>query len=128
MDSGIVLVNFMKDFTIWDYDHRLYERIIYFDKNCWPVKIVASHVCCSPWIAVKLIKAIMFSLLGKHNRYCRLIHNVPESQLLAVLSDYGIYKEMLPTVMGGTVQLDQAEWIADRRAAELNENLLGHRW
>jgi hypothetical protein len=44
--------------------------------------------------------------------------DVPDSQLLGILSDYGILKEMLPTKMGGTVQLNQAEWIANRRAAE----------
>jgi hypothetical protein len=48
-----------------------------------------------------------------------LMHDVPESQVPDILSDYGIMKKMLPSELGGTVQLDQAAWIACRRAAEL---------
>jgi hypothetical protein len=37
------------------------------------------------------------------------------------LSGYGIRKEALPTDMGGSITLEQAEWIADCRALELDE-------
>jgi CRAL/TRIO domain len=121
MNSSFVLVELAKDITIWDYDPRLHDRIIYFDKACWPVKCIASHICCAPSIFLKIIKPIINALMGKRNRARQLLHDVPESQLLEVLSDYGIHKEMLPTEMGGTVELDQAEWIAKRRAAELME-------
>ena len=70
---------------------------------------------------VKIILPILNTLTNKHTRSRKLVHDVPESQLLDVLSDYGILKDMLPTEMGGTVLLDQAEWIASRRAAELEE-------
>jgi hypothetical protein len=30
-------------------------------------------------------------------------------------------KDMLPTQMGGTIELSQSEWIANRRAVELEE-------
>jgi hypothetical protein len=59
--------------------------------------------------------------MDKHARSRRLFHDVPESQLLDVLSDYGILKEMLPIERGGTVRLNQSEWIAHRRAAELKD-------
>jgi CRAL/TRIO domain len=121
MDSGFVIVNFLKDFTIWDYDHGLYDRIIYFDKNCWPVKIIAAHLCCPPSIFAKIIKPVAYPLLDKHRRSRILIHDVLESQVPDVLSSYGICEDMLPTEIGGTVQLDHAEWIANRRAAELKE-------
>ena len=49
----------------------------------------------------------------------------PERQLPDILSDYGIHVDMLPTGMGGSIHLDQAEWIANRRAAELMEIRLG---
>jgi hypothetical protein len=63
----------------------------------------------------------MFSVMDKHARSRTLFHDVPESQLLDVLSDYGILKEGLPTEMGGAILLDQAEWMASRRTAELGE-------
>jgi hypothetical protein len=55
---------------------------------------------------------------------CRtLYHDVPASEILGVLADYGILKDMLPTSMGGTIDLDawQKEWIARRRAIEMEE-------
>jgi hypothetical protein len=59
--------------------------------------------------------------MDKHARSRRLFHDVPESQLLDVLSDYGILKEMLPTEKGGTVPFNQSEWIANRRVVELKD-------
>jgi hypothetical protein len=122
--SGVVWVIWNKDMTIWDYDRRLHDRIVDFDKNCWPVKRIASHICCPPSFFIKTIKPIIFYLMDKYARSRVLFHDVPESQLLDVLSDYGIHKEMLSTGMGGTVQLDQAEWIAERRALELTKTSL----
>jgi hypothetical protein len=121
INSGFVAIDFCKDFTMWDNDHGLYAQLIYFMENCWPIKSIASHLCCAPSIVVRILKLTTFVLMDKHTRSRKVVHDIPESQLLDILSDYGIHKEMLPTQMGGTVQLDQAKWIADRRAAELME-------
>ena len=121
VQRGSVLIVWEKDITVWDYDQKLYDRSLHFSKNCWPVKRLATHICCPPWIDVKLFKPILFALMDKHTRSRVLHHDVPESQLLDVLSDYGILREVLPTEMGGTLRFDQAEWIASRRAVELGE-------
>jgi hypothetical protein len=70
---------------------------------------------------VNIGKPMIYALMDKDTRSRTLFHAVPESQILDVLSGYGILKDMLPTKMGGTVRFDQAEWIANRRAAELQE-------
>ena len=121
MDSSVVALSCLQDITMWDYDHGLYAQMIYFNKTCWPVKIVAAHLCFPPWIFRKLIKPIINAMLDKHFRSCIVIHDVPESEILDVLSSYGIQKDMLPTKLGGNILLDQAEWIARRRAAELED-------
>jgi hypothetical protein len=121
MNSGFVHVVYQKDFTMWDYDPGLYDRIVYFDKSCSPIKRMAIHICCPPSFFIKIIKPIMNALMDKPTQARYVVHDVPENQLLDVLSGYGIYKEMLPTEIGGTVQFDQAECIANRRAAELME-------
>jgi hypothetical protein len=64
-------------------------------------------------------KPILYSLMGKHIRSRMLLHDFPENELLGVLSEYGIPMNVLPTEMGGTLQFNQAEWIANRRATEL---------
>jgi hypothetical protein len=119
--SGVVVIVWQKDMTIGDYDHALYARVANFDTKCWPVKRIACHTCCSPSIVVKVVKPILYALMDRHARSRFQLHDVPESQILDVLSGYGIVKDILPTEMGGTVRLNQSEWIAKRRAAELEE-------
>jgi hypothetical protein len=46
---------------------------------------------------------------------------MPDSQVLGELSEYGILEGMLPTEMGGTLELNHPEWIANRRALELED-------
>jgi hypothetical protein len=118
---GFVVVNWAKDFTMWEYDHTLYDGIGRFDKTSWPVKPLAAHFCCPPWILVNVIHPLVNAACDSRIRHRTLVHNVPESQILNVLSSYGIMKDMLPTQMGGTIELSQSEWIANRRAVELEE-------
>jgi hypothetical protein len=68
-----------------------------------------------------VLKPIAYALMDKHMRSRILIHDVPERQLPHILTDFGIHEDMLPTGMGGSVQLDQAEWLTNQRAAELME-------
>jgi hypothetical protein len=121
MESGLVILAYLQDFTIWDFDHGLYDQIISIERNCWPVKIAARH-CYLPSVFVKIMKYVLNALMDKRGRSRMLMHDVAtESELLDVLSSYGIEKYMLPTEMGGTVLLNQAEWIASRRASELED-------
>jgi hypothetical protein len=118
---GFVVVNWAKHLTMWEYDHTLYDGIVLFDRTSWPLKILANHVCCPPWIVVNVIQPLLNAVCDKRLRDRKLEHNVAESQILNVLSSYGIMKDMLPTQMGGTIELSQSEWIANRRAVELEE-------
>jgi hypothetical protein len=120
--SGLVVVGWLKDFTMWDWDHNLYlDGMAYFDRTSWPVKVIACHLCCPPWIMVNVIQPLLNAVCDKRLRERKQEHNVHESQILSVLSPYGIMKDMLPTEMGGTIELNQSEWIANRRATELEE-------
>ena len=122
MENGLVIVSYLQDMTIWDYDHGLYDQFHFFTRNCWPVKIAARHVCYASSYFLKVIKLIVNAMLDKHGRSRVLMHDVAtESELLDVLCSYGIEKYMMPTEMGGAVLLNQAEWIASRRAAELED-------
>jgi hypothetical protein len=68
-----------------------------------------------------LVKPIIYALLDRTRRSRLVLHNVAESEILEVLSQYGLEKAMLPTQMGGTVELILEEWIANRRAVEMEE-------
>lgn len=64
---------------------------------------------------------IFFFLTDKRSRSRTTFHEVPESEIVKELSKYGIHGSMLPVEMGGSVKFDQAEWIAQKRAAEMEE-------
>lgn len=67
------------------------------------------------------LRTVLFALTNKCVRSRVVFHDVPESELLDSLSKFGILKDMVPTDMGGTVLLDRSEWIANRRALEMEE-------
>lgn len=70
---------------------------------------------------LRLAKPIIHSFVSKEFRARTLAHSASESDIPQALWKYGIHQ--LPTQMGGNVILDQEDWIADRRAAELEEIL-----
>lgn len=65
----------------------------------------------------------MNAMMDKEGRARTLIHDVPESEILATLSEFGITKDNVPTTMGGSIDLDTwlPLWIGRRRAIEMEE-------
>lgn len=119
--NGIVNIVWFKDATIWDYD-RVFDKWAYFMSSCWPIKLIANHLVRAPTMILRFAKPIIHSFVSKEFRTRTLSHNaVTERDILHVLWSYGLQEEMLPTQMGGSIVLDQEEWIANRRAAELEE-------
>ena len=94
---------------------------MFYFRSVFPISDYPAHVCSSPNIIRTVIKPIVCALLGKEGRARTIEHDAPEGEILDELSQYGIEKYMLPTQMGGTVQLNLEEWIADRRATEMEE-------
>jgi hypothetical protein len=67
------------------------------------------------------MKPIVFAVMTKEARARTLVHDDENSNYVGVLSQFGITREMLPIEMGGTVRLDQRQWMVERRAIELDE-------
>lgn len=119
--SGFVYIGWNKDSTLWDIGDKVYSRLSHFEKTCWPVKFVGAHIGGSSSIVFRLIKPILNALTDRRGRSRMVIHDTSGNELLADLAEYGILKHMLPREMGGSVELNQAEWIANRRAVEMEE-------
>lgn len=49
------------------------------------------------------------------------MHDVPEKDVVDVLGKYGLQKDILPKAMGGNLDLNEPEWMANRYAVELEE-------
>jgi hypothetical protein len=110
---------FDKYTTIFDIDAILNRQTTYFYLFCWPVKAMGTHVVSSPKILVRLLKPIFLALISKDERSRLKFHDIPDCEVVETLAGYGILQHMLPKEMGGSVDLNQQEWIAHRRAIEL---------
>lgn len=78
-------------------------------------------MCCPSGVVCRVLAPLVAAMKDKSTRARTLFHDVPEKDIVEVLSAYGIEKEMLPTEMGGTVGFSQEEWVANRRAVEMEE-------
>lgn len=104
-----------------NFDRKVFERMLYYEMNAWPVKLIAAHVCCPPSIILRIVKPILFALTDKKTRTRTKLHDVAEDEIPEVLSTYGIMKNMLPIELGGATEFKLKEWIETRRAEELEE-------
>ena len=121
VEKGCVCVGWDKESTMTDFDPRLFNRLSYFEKHCWPIKIVARHVCCTSSLLLRLMHPVLLALMDKEARSRIQVHNIPETEIIQSLSRFGLRKDSLPNKMGGDIRLDQSEWIASRRAIEMDE-------
>lgn len=118
--SDCVLIGWDKTSTIFDFPRAAYDRFIEFEKTCLPVRFAAVHSCC-PTATMTVMRPIILALTDKRARARTIVHNVPESKILDALISYGISKEMVPTELGGSIVLNQREWMENRRAVEMEE-------
>lgn len=67
------------------------------------------------------MKPIAFVIMGKEARTRFRVHDESPHEIAESLSSYGIGKDMIPTQIGGSLQLDPSKWLANRRAIEMEE-------
>lgn len=118
---GYVCIGWDHKSTIFDFHRSVFFRMILFYRTCWPVRPMPVHSCCSPSIYRRICKPIVNAVLTKEGRARWWIHDAPPEKIVEALSSYGITRDMLPTQMGGAVQLNLSEWLANRRAIEMEE-------
>jgi len=119
--SGFVYIGWNKDTAVWDFGAKVYSRLSHFETKCWPIRFVAAHMCGASNALSRIVAPVLKALMDRRGRSRMVIHEVPDSEVIEVLSGYGIMRDMLPTEMGGTIQLSQAVWISNRHAVEMEE-------
>jgi hypothetical protein len=102
-------------------DRNFASKMSYYSHHAWPIGAMPSHACCPDLALLRFVKPILYALLDRFHRSRLVLHDVAESEILEVLSQYGLEKAMLPTQMGGNVELNLEKWIANRRAVEMEE-------
>lgn len=119
--SGVVVLCSGRSCSLWEFDKELTQKYFYFESNCWPIKHEALHFFDTPIIIARMVIPIFCALQSKQSRVRTIFHEGSEEENLAALSEYGITASMLPECCGGTVLLDQKEWIAQQIALEMKE-------
>jgi hypothetical protein len=119
--SGFVFIGWHKNATIWDFTRKVIGTLAVYEKSALPIRFDAAHGFCASNFIIRTMSPLVLTLMDARGRSRYKIHDIPENDAAVDLSSYGISKEMLPTEMGGSVVLDQQEWIANRRALEMEE-------
>lgn len=121
--SGFVFIGNNKNSSIWrHFPAKVYGKVALYEKTCWPIHFVAVHTCGISRLVSRLMTPIVKAMMDRRGRSRMIVHDsTTDSETLDALLHYGITKDMLPTEMGGTIQFDQAEWIARRYAIEMEE-------
>jgi hypothetical protein len=122
INRGYVSMAWNKTTTIWDYSHdrKVYDALISLEKSSWPNQCVAHHACLPSSVLSKLLRPVLFAAMLVQTRI-RVVTHDEEKELVDDLSQYGILKDMIPTEMGGTFVVNRSEWMANRRALEMEE-------
>jgi hypothetical protein len=94
-----------------------------YNRDCWPIKVNADHnLCLSQEMALSILP-LSRPAKGKELRLRSIIHDVPETEILGSLAEFGMSKDLLPVEIGGKIEFSIAEWLANRREGELADNL-----
>lgn len=83
---------------------------------------MCSHSCCPSGMVYRMIAPIIVALTDRMTQSRVQVHAIPDTDIVEALGEYGILPAMLPTVVpGGLLELNPDEWIAHRRAVEMEE-------
>ncbi|CAB9525219.1 Transfer protein [Seminavis robusta] len=117
--KGLVVMMYLKGETSSQFNRKFIALLLQAIKGAIPVRLSAAHQI-HPQIFLRLIWPMLKLLLDKRMMARLPIFAGDTEQVLAALSKYGYSKSMLPTEMGGDVELDDYfdEWLEQRRQIE----------
>mmetsp|Transcript_1052 Transcript_1052/g.1326 ORF Transcript_1052/g.1326 Transcript_1052/m.1326 type:complete len:299 (-) Transcript_1052:209-1105(-) len=107
--NGLIIISFdiyPNSPSSENFDRKLSSALLHFIRNCSPFRTVAIHHFFDSSILGFIIQFVMY-LMGKEfrQRYCLHRGLISNKERIAALDKFGITREMLPTIMGGTIQL-----------------------
>ena len=113
---GIVII-FWPYKERWDQPNRQFLSLLASSvKGALPVRLSAIHVCQHKPIFNLLIPLVKF-FMGERLRKRLRFHSGSNDQVRTALAPYGLTKNVLPTELGGDVELQQEKWLAARKQA-----------
>lgn len=117
--KGVVFVGDPGRATLSQFDRAVGKELIASLKGALPVRLAAFHLVHPPSFA-KIVIPIMKLFMSERMKKRIVIHSGKEDKVLQNLQDkYGLTKDMLPTTIGGTYQVDHSKWAAKRSSSNL---------
>lgn len=116
--NGMVVVVNARSMLFEHFDRKFEKLTFELERFAWPVKYRAMHFIKPRSQIFKVMKPIIFFLLGRRLRSRLQLHEGGPMEVLESLSGYGLSYEVLPMEIDGDVELNHAQWLQDRRELE----------
>ena len=114
---GVVILAHPKHAKFVQFDRHLDKALMMSIRGAIPVRIAAIHVCHPPSFFT-ILWPVAKVFLGERIRKRVRVHSGSEAKVLKALQKFGMEKEMIPTCLGGSEELDHEAWIRARHKAE----------
>lgn len=116
--QGVVFLCDLSKAAVNLLDHELCRVVALSVTGCIPVRLSGIHGCYPPavfWILFPIIKVLLGERLGKRIK----IHSGAKKRVHAELTKYLMPIHVVPSQLGGQLELDNAAWIEERRSQQL---------
>jgi CRAL/TRIO domain len=117
--KGIVVISDPGRAKFSQFDSKVVQLMIGSFRGGLPVRLSAIHIVHPPAF-ISFIWPVVNLFLGKRLRQRVRVHSGKEEKVLEELeAKFGLTKAMLPTTIGGMVELRHQQWLASRSSSGL---------
>lgn len=113
--KGIVFVVYLKYTYVKHFDRSLVKVLANSIKGVLPVRVSAIHIFHAPYLFEVLFDVVSM-LLGERLTKRMKMYSGEDEAIHDQLTDFGILPSRLPEELGGSLKLDQDQWIAERES------------
>jgi len=123
--KGVVIIMFPKHIKFAQFNRKLAKMNAESIKGCIPIRLSAIHICHPP-VVFDLIFPVVKVLMGSKLRKKIQLNSGSEEKVLEKFEQkFGMKRNDLPTELGGSLVLDQDQWLDERRRnGQWNKNML----
>ena len=114
--KGIVFLVYLRNTFVRHFDRSLVSLLANSIRGILPVRVSAIHIFHAPYLFEVLFDVVSL-LLGERLTKRMKMYNGEDEAIHNQLEDYGILPNRLPAELGGTLELNQDRWIAERENA-----------
>jgi hypothetical protein len=111
--KGVVFIVYLRDTCVHHFDRSLVQLLANSIRGVLPIRVSAIHIFHAPYLFEVLFDVISL-LLGERLTNRMKMYSGEDEMIQDQLTDFGILSSHLPIELGGTIQLNQDQWIAER--------------